>query len=190
MSTSGPSSAGTAEQPIENSTSADGQPPVRTSWWDGRSGLLLSLVMVAFSTYLLVGILTMDVGEGTDFPGPKFFPGILMVAGYVLAALLALHYVRTPEYPTETSSRSYRTFTDWSPALWPAGGFLLFSPTLQTLGRIIAAALMFWFVAKGFGSRRPIFDVSLALLMSSAVYLAFSIGLGLSLPSGILGGGF
>ena len=189
MSTPLPSSAGTAEEAEEIGT-ADGQPPVRTSWWDGRSGLLLSLVMVAFSTYLLIGILTMDVGEGTDFPGPKFFPGILMVAGYVLAALLALHYVRSPEHPTETSTRKYRTFTDWSAVLWTAGGFLLFALTLETLGWIIAAALMFWFVAKGFGSRRPIFDVSLALLMSSAVYLAFSIGLGLSLPSGILGGGF
>jgi putative tricarboxylic transport membrane protein len=190
MSTSEPSSAGTAEHPIEHTGNADGQPPVRTSWWDGRSGLLLSLVMVAFSTYLLIGILTMDVGEGTDFPGPKFFPGILMVAGYVLAALLALHYVRSPEHPTETSSRRYRTFTDWSAVLWAAGGFLLFALTLETLGWIIAGALLFWFVAKGFGSRRPIFDISLALLMSSAVYLAFSIGLGLSLPSGILGGGF
>ena len=191
MSTPGPSSAGTAEQhPSESTETTDGRTPVRTSWRDGRSGLLLSLLMVAFSTYLLFGILTMDVGEGTDFPGPRFFPGILMVAGYVLAALLALHYVRSPEHPQETSTRRYRTFTDWSAVLWAAGGFLLFALTLETLGWIIAAALLFWSVAKGFGSRRPVFDISFALLFSSAVYLAFSVGLGLNLPSGILGGGF
>lgn len=191
MSTPVPPSAGMAEpQRPETAGTSDATPAVRTSWWDGRSGLLLSLLMVLFSTYLLVGILTMDVGEGADFPGPRFFPGILMVAGYVLAVLLALHYVRSPEHPTETSARTYRTFTDWSAVLWSAGGFLLFALTLETLGWIIAAALLFWFVAKGFGSRRPLFDVSFALLISSAIYLAFSVGLGLNLPSGILGGGF
>ncbi|WAP51795.1 tripartite tricarboxylate transporter TctB family protein [Arthrobacter sp. ATA002] len=191
MSTPVPSSPDMAEQhPGEKAGLPDGQPPAGTSWWSGRSGLLLSLVMVAFSTYLLIGILTMEVGEDTDFPGPKFFPGILMVAGYVLAALLALHYVRSPEHPTETSAQRYRTFTDWSAVLWAAGGFLLFALTLEKLGWIIAAALLFWCVARGFGSRRPLFDVSFALLFSSAIYLAFAIGLGLNLPSGILGGGF
>ncbi|MCQ1954485.1 tripartite tricarboxylate transporter TctB family protein [Arthrobacter sp. zg-Y238] len=191
MSNPVPPSAGMAEtQRPETAGTSDATLAVRTSWRDGRSGLLLSLLMVLFSTYLLIGILTMDVGEGTDFPGPKFFPGILMVAGYVLAVLLALHYLRSPEHPTETSARTYRTFTDWSAVLWSAGGFLLFALTLETLGWIIAAAMLFWFVAKGFGSRRPLFDISFALLISSAIYLAFSVGLGLNLPSGILGGGF
>lgn len=191
MSTPVPPSAGMAEpQRPETAGTPDTTPAVRTSWWAGRSGLLLSLLMVVFSTYLLIGILTMDVREGTDFPGPRFFPGILMVAGYVLAGLLALQYVRSPEHPTETSSRTYRTFTDWPAVLWSAGGFLLFALTLETLGWIIAAALLFWCVAKGFGSRRPLFDVSFSLVISSAIYLAFSVGLGLNLPSGILGGGF
>ena len=191
MSTPEPTPAGTAEQSrFETAGNPGGKPAARASWWDGRSGMLLALVMAAFSTYLLVGILTMDVGEGTDFPGPRFFPGILVAAGYVLAVLLVLHYLRSPEPPTETSSQRYRTFTDWSAVLWAAGGFLLFALTLETLGWIIAAALLFWFVARGFGSRRPVFDISFALLISSAVYLAFSVGLGLNLPSGILGGGF
>ena len=191
MSNPVPPSAGMAEpQQPESPGTSDAKPAVGNSWWDGRSGLLLSLLMELFSTYLLVGILTMDVGEDADFPGPRFFPGILMVAGYVLVVLLALHYVRSPEHPTETSARTYRTFTDWSAVLWSAGGFLLFALTLETLGWIIAAALLFWFVARGFGSRRPLFDVSFSLLISSAIYLAFSVGLGLNLPSGILGGGF
>ena len=69
-------------------------------------------------------------------------------------------------------------------------GFLAFALTLEVLGWILAAALLFWAVARGFGSRRPLFDISLALLVSSAIYLAFTVGLGLTLPSGILGGGF
>jgi len=156
----------------------------------GRSGLVVPLLMAAFSTYLLIGILTMDVPEGTDFPGPTFFPGILMVAGYVLAALLVLHYLRSPEHPEELSESTYRTHSDWSAVIWSVAGFLVFALTIEFLGWILSAALLFWAVARGVGSRRPLFDISLALVLSSAIYLAFSAGLGLNLPSGILGGGF
>lgn len=191
MSTPLSSSAGTAEQlPAGGAGATQARPRTGGSWWHGRSGLLLPLLMIAFSTYLLVGILTMEVPEGTDFPGPQFFPGILMVAGYVLAALLVLHYLRSPEHPEELSDRTYRTFTDWRAVAWSVGGFLVFALTLEVLGWIVAAALLFWAVARGFGSRRSLFDISLALLVSSAIYLAFTVGLGLNLPSGILGGGF
>ena len=151
---------------------------------------MVPAVMAAFSTYLLIGALTMDIPEGTDFPGPTFYPLILTVAGYVLAALLTLHYLRTPEHPEELSARTWRSHSDWSAVLWSAGGFLAFALSLEVLGWILAAALLFWAVARGFGSRRPLFDISLALLVSSAIYLAFTVGLGLTLPSGILGGGF
>ncbi|GAB2609967.1 tripartite tricarboxylate transporter TctB family protein [Kocuria arenosa] len=175
----------------------DGAPPhhepasrAERSWWHGRSGLVLPLIMAAFSSYLLHGILVMEVPEGTDFPGPRFYPGILMVAGYVLAALMVLHYLRSPEPVEETTGRTYRTYTDWSALVWAVGGFLLFALTLEFLGWILAAALLFWCVARGVGSQRHLFDISLALTLSSAIYLAFDVGLGLNLPSGILGGGF
>lgn len=165
-------------------------PAGRSSWWAGRSGLVVPLLLTGFCTYLLVGILTMEVPEGTDFPGPKFYPGLLVTAGYVLSALLVLHYLRTPEHPEELSGRRWTTHSDWSAVIWSAGGFLAFALTIEVLGWILAGALLFWAVAQGFGSRRRLFDISLALVLSSAIYLAFSVGLGLNLPSGVLGGGF
>lgn len=45
---------------------------------------------------------------------------------------------------------------------------------------------MFWGVSIGLGSRRYVFDAAIALLVSSAVQIAFSAGLGLTLPGGIL----
>ncbi|WP_313564827.1 tripartite tricarboxylate transporter TctB family protein [Mobilicoccus sp.] len=73
---------------------------------------------------------------------------------------------------------------------WCVGGFALFAATLDLLGWILGAAVLFWCVARGIGSTRPVFDASLALVVSSLVYLAFSVGLGLTLPSGLLGGGW
>lgn len=159
------------------------------SFWRGRSGLLLAALMAAFSTYLTVGLLQLQIPDDTDFPGPRFFPGLLAAAGYVLAALLAVHYLRTPEPPeAEPGGQRYRSYSDWSSVAWTVGGFVLFALTLEVLGWLLAAALLFWFVARGMGSRRPLFDLGLALVVSSAIYLAFDVGLGLNLPSGLLGG--
>ncbi|AXH97894.1 tripartite tricarboxylate transporter TctB family protein [Ornithinimicrobium avium] len=146
--------------------------------------------MVAFSLYLLYGVVTMEVPDGTDFPGPQFFPMILVVVGLVLAALLVLHYLRNPEVPEDPDPTGprYRTFTDWSAVAWCVGGFILFTLVLEVLGWILAAALLFWCVARGIGSRRPVFDLSLGLLLSSLIYIAFVQGLSLNLPVGFLGG--
>ncbi|WP_461189984.1 tripartite tricarboxylate transporter TctB family protein [Arthrobacter sp. Z4-13] len=156
----------------------------------GRSGLVVPLILAAFSTALLVGIFTMEVPEGTDFPGPQFFPGVLVAAGYLIAVLLTLHYLRSPEPVKDIPGSSRRTYTDWSSVAWCVGGFLAFALTIKLLGWILGAALLFWCVARGMGSKKALFDISAALTLSSVIYLAFGVGLGLVLPSGLLGGGF
>lgn len=158
------------------------------TWFAGRAGLVMPLLVAAWSVFLLVGSATMD-DRGADFPGPQFLPAILGVVGLVLAALQALALVRAPEHPEDHSGRSWRTHSDPVALAWAGGGFLAFSLLLPWLGWILAGALLFWCVARGFGSRRPGFDAILALFMSSLAYLAFDVGLGLTLPSGILGGG-
>lgn len=155
------------------------------SWKDGRAGLILAVVMVAYSTYLLYGILTMDLPEDGDLTGPAFFPTVLTVAGYVLAALLAVAYWRNPE---PVDRESYKTYTDYAALGWCVAGFVIFALTLETVGWVIAAALLFWCVTRGIGSRRPLFDASVALLVSSSVYLIFGGVLGLNLPPGFLAG--
>ncbi|AZL11883.1 hypothetical protein CXR25_02945 [Brevibacterium aurantiacum] len=72
-------------------------PPRRRDLVAGRSGLLVPLIMAGFSTYLLIGIITMDIAEDTDPPGPQFFPMIIMIVGYVLTILLTIAYIRNPE---------------------------------------------------------------------------------------------
>ena len=59
---------------------------------------------------------------------------------------------------------------------------------LRPAGWIIAAAVLFWGVAYALGSRRPVFDISVALVMSSVIQLTFGALLGLNLPAGFLAG--
>lgn len=206
------------------------------TWWQGRSGLIVPLIMGAFSTYLLIGILTMDVASDADKPGPQFFPMIIMLVGYALTILLVIAYIRNPEpvdvddelpaaaeedkaFSTPVTAAvaasrlspheedepegdrqalaaarkadaKHRTHSDFVSLAWGAGGFAAFALILEFAGWIIAAALLFWCVARSMGSKKPLFDLTLALTFSSLVYIAFAVMLGLNLPSGILGGGF
>lgn len=70
------------------------------------------------------------------------------------------------------------------------GTIVAFIVLLQPLGWLISGALLFWGVARALGSRRPVFDIFLSIAISSTVQLAFSAGLGLSLPPGVLAGVF
>lgn len=70
--------------------------------------------------------------------------------------------------------------------VWTAGGSLLFLATLNVAGFIIASTMLFMSVAAGFGSRRPLRTAAVALVLSAILYVAFSRGLGLTLPAGSL----
>lgn len=64
-------------------------------------------------------------------------------------------------------------------------GFILL---LNPVGWLLTSAGLFWVLCYALGSRRPVFDIGVSLAAASIIQLAFSAGLGLTLPSGILEG--
>lgn len=159
----------------------------------GRAGLVLAGLMALLGVYLTVGVVTMDVPEGSESPGPTFFPTLLAVACFVLAVALVVQLVRHPEPPTADEALDeyggqHRTFSDFRALGITVVGFLAFALLLEPLGWILSAALLFWSIAFAMGSRRGLVDVAVALTLSCAVQVAFSAGLGLSLPGGPLEG--
>ncbi|MFD5601392.1 tripartite tricarboxylate transporter TctB family protein [Leucobacter sp. NPDC058333] len=89
---------------------------------------------------------------------------------------------------TAVESRAVKI--DWRSLAWIVGAFIGFALLLNVLGWVISAGLLFWCVARGFGSQKPIASLITGLTVSSLAYIAFAMALGMSLPSGILGGGF
>lgn len=174
---------------VESETLPGPTPVGQGTRWEGRSGLIMPGILTAFSLYLLIGVLNMDVGNA-DFPGPRFFPTILGIAGLVVAVVLVIQTIKYPTLPDNESGRSWKFHSDYVSLAWAIGGFLAFAVLLPYLGWILAGALLFWTMTRAFGSKRPGFDILISLMMSSIVYLAFDVGLGLNLPSGLLGGGF
>ena len=51
---------------------------------------------------------------------------------------------------------------------------------------LIASAILFVLIARGYGSRRLLRDTLIALVLSTAVFLLFTKALGLNLPAGLI----
>lgn len=169
----------------ETDGGTDGKPG--GGFWAGRSGLVVAGILIVIGFYLTSGILTMDVPEGAKLPGPKFFPVLITIATFVLAGLLVIQGLRHPD-PVPQEAANYRLHSDWKSLGVVFGAFLTFALLLVPVGWLLSAALLFWCVSHALGSKRPLFDIGLALVFSSCIQLAFGAGLGLTLPGGILEG--
>lgn len=148
----------------------------------------LSALAAVVSTYLLVGALTMQIPDTSTPPGPLFFPTIVIVLGYALTVALGIQgwrHLRSAGGLTRTAAEP--TVRRWRALAMAVGTFAAFVLVLDALGWLISGALLFWGLATSLGSRRPVFDLAIALIVSSIVQLVFSAGLGLYLPVGVLG---
>ena len=57
---------------------------------------------------------------------------------------------------------------------------------MHTVGFVIAAGVLFFCVARGFGSTRPVRDLVVGLVIGLAVFLFFVKFLNVNLPAGVL----
>lgn len=90
--------------------------------------------------------------------------------------------------PEDVASPSKPASVDWRTLGITVAGLAGFIIVLPVLGWILSAAALFWVISWAFGSRRPLLDIGVSVIVSSLVQLAFGAGLGLSLPAGILEG--
>ena len=188
----------------------------RRSWWTGRGELSVGILALVAAALLALGTITMNV-RGQQEPGPQFFPviviGLLLFSGgwVTVQALLPRRADKqvwhSPDISKDmladvagtdtelikldrrhaTQAEDDTTAFDWRTFGLVLGAVVLFAVLLNPVGWICSAALLFWLVSYALGSRRPVFDIGIALILSSAVQLAFSAGLGLALPSGFFG---
>lgn len=163
-----------------------------------RGGLIIPVVLAALGTFLVAGILTMDVaGEGGPF-GPKAFPWIVAALCYAVAALMAVEVLRPrPVVVTSDPGDEVDAILDaeveqpgasnWRSFGIVVGGVLLFALTLEPLGWLITGTALFAIVSFGLGARSPWGCLVGGLGMSAAIQVVFSGFLGIHVPPGILG---
>jgi putative tricarboxylic transport membrane protein len=154
---------------------------------------------------------------GYDRIGPRFFPTVVAAGLVLLGVWLAAGAVhasrknppfdfahgpepvegRHKERPRQAGTGAVATGTEFSETDFRtncralgllAAGLLLCLALLERGGFVIASSVLFWTAARGFGSRRPWRDAGVAVALAVVVFLAFTRGLGLALPLGVLGG--
>lgn len=171
-------------------TNATTDTSVSTNFWTGRSGLVVPALLVALGIFLVYGTVTMDVPETATSPGPQVFPAIVAGGCFVVALLVTIQILIKPDVVERGVDDDGTPLTgpvsNWRTLGITVGSVALFIALLDPLGWVLAGALLFWGVSIGLGSRRYVFDGAVALLVSSAVQIAFSAGLGLTLPGGLL----
>lgn len=120
--------------------------------------------------------------------GPNFMPGVV-AAGLVACGLWLLYEVFTGGWraapPDEAAERGEQAFH--APGfLWVSAGLGAHLALIGFAGFVVAGALLFAGVARGFGSLRVARDLALGASLSLAVFLFFVKFLNVGLPAGWL----
>lgn len=160
------------------------------SFFSGRSELVVPALMLALALFLTWQTATMEV-LGKSVPGPQFFPTIVCVLLYGVVIAHTIQIFRSPRggaAAPAAEEKQYKTQSDWKTMGMVVAGVIGFILILPYAGWILSAAALFWVVARALGSKKALFDVSIALLFSCVIQLAFNAGLGLNLPAGFLEG--
>jgi len=144
-----------------------------------QAGALAASAGVAgLGVVLLLGARTIPGEASYAGVGPRIFPVIVGTALVLLGGALLVAVRRglaVPEPPALIRG-------DALP--WILGGLAGAIWLLERLGFPVAAGFLFVCAARGFGSRRWPGNVLLGAVLGVLIYLAFSRGLGVSLPGG------
>ena len=103
----------------------------------------------------------------------------------ILAVLfLARTLVRPDIELAERAAREQRS-TDWAPPALVVAALLAYALLMEPLGYVVATTLFFPVVARILGSRAPVRDVIVGLVLGAVLYVAFTQFLGIDLPAGL-----
>lgn len=162
------------------------------SRWSRIAELLLALGVVALGIVVLVQTQDIRVTRAAARIGPRVIPTIVGGGLVLIGVWYAISALRAPETQIETESEDVDPTlpADWVTIGGIGVALVVYMLTIERLGFIIASALLFVITAFSMGSRSYLRDVAVAILIAVGVYVAFSSGLGVRLPEGVLDGRF
>ena len=157
--------------------------------------ILLGLGLVALGLFFAIETTEIKVAPIYAKVGPTVFPWIVAGALIVLGVLFAVQAWRQGQRspsPGPIPGQGYPATPPAPPSDWRAlavisAGLLLQVVLFRTLGFVITATILFMAVTFAFGSRQYLRNAVVAVLLAVVVYIGFTRGLRLQLPSGLLG---
>jgi putative tricarboxylic transport membrane protein len=154
--------------------------------------LVLGLGIAALGAFLLYETGEIRVSPTYSRVKPWVIPVIVGGILAVLGLALAWQSWRSKQVagPAPSTAETLDGAADWLPIAAIAVGLVQQILLFQVLGFVPTAAVLFFCVAYGFGSRRYLRDAGIAVALAVVAYVGFVTVLGLNLPAGILGGVF
>ena len=112
--------------------------------------------------------------------GPNFVPALVALGLLVLGAWLLYEALRGGWRRAPAHAAAFRA----SGFLWVSAGLFAHMALIGWAGFVMAAAVLFVLVARGFGSARPLRDLAFGVVLSLAVFVFFTQVLNVTLPAG------
>jgi putative tricarboxylic transport membrane protein len=130
-----------------------------------------------------------EVTSSNDPIGPKPVPIILGVLLLVVAVVYAIDVARGGRGEEEHGEDiDLGIPASWRTVALLVAVFVANAMLIDWLGWVISGSLLYWGSALVLGSRRYIGSLAIAITLSLVTFYAFAIGLGVSLPAGVLQG--
>jgi len=152
--------------------------------------LALALVVVAFGAAVVWQTTQIRISPAYAKVGPRVIPYIVG-SGLVLVGLwLAVEALTgRATHPSAGSEDVDPTLpTDWRTVGLLGAALVVYLVLLEPAGFVVASTLLFAGAAFAMGSRRIARDAGLGVVLAAVLYLGFTRGLGLRLPTGVLEG--
>jgi putative tricarboxylic transport membrane protein len=156
--------------------------------------VLLSLGVMALGIAAAAVALSLPSAGGYSRVGPNVMPvavsfGLILFGGLLLVECFTGGWrARTPDDPAVRGEHGFVAGAFG----WVSAGLFAQMVLIHTAGFVLAAAVLFACVARGFGSGRWLRDGAIGLLLGLGVFLFFVRFLNVNLPAGwlrpILGG--
>lgn len=162
------------------------------SRWSRIAELLVALGVIALGIVVLIQTQDIRVTRAMARVGPRVIPTIVGGGLVLIGVWYAISVLRRSATEIEAESEDVDPTlpADWATIGGIGVALVVYMLTIERLGFIIASALLFVITAFSMGSRSYLRDVAVAILIAVGVYVAFSSGLGVRLPEGVLEGRF
>lgn len=153
-----------------------------------RSGaqIALSVGLLALGAGVAVGTALLPSQAGYARIGPNFIPAVVAF-GLIASGAFLLYEALTGGWRSmpEAAGRSEHAL-HWGAFAWISAGLIAHMALMKWAGFVLAGALLFTCVARGFGSARWPRDAGVGLALALGVFLFFVRVLNVGLPGGWL----
>jgi putative tricarboxylic transport membrane protein len=144
--------------------------------------IALSLGVLALGIGVAAVTATLPSEGGYAGVGPNFIPAVVAAAIILLGVWLGFEAFTSGWRDVAEHDGVFEA----SPFLWISAGLFAHMALIGWAGFVIAGTVLFACVARGFGSRRLIRDLSIGIVLALGVYLFFVKLLNVNLPAGWL----